>query len=340
MLSPSLAPARVDATPTNSWIDSLRGASACAVVLFHFSGLIEFTHEPYRSLTKFGWLGVPVFFVISGCVVAETAQRTPHWRVFLVRRWWRIYPPYLASLLVVVAVAAGRWWWLGHNDVARLPKTAGAMLAALTLTTDPVTAVPAINWVYWSLSYEIAFYLVVAATLLVPRWGPTLLVGITALALGQAIAGVSATPFFLNSWPMFALGASLAFGARPRWALALGCLATATLVVQGRSVVTVVSLLAFASIAWSRTAAGARLLREPVFSRIGIVSYSLYLLHVPIGVFVLVPLLRPAGIGAFPVLHILNDLLLLIACVAISAGFWFGIERPAHQFGRRFRPSP
>ena len=56
------------------------------------------------------YLGVPIFFVISGYCIAASADSSRRkgdspW-TFLKRRFWRIYPPYWASLVGLIALVA------------------------------------------------------------------------------------------------------------------------------------------------------------------------------------------------------------------------------------------
>jgi peptidoglycan/LPS O-acetylase OafA/YrhL len=103
-------------------IDFLRGTAAFAVVLFHAFGYGQLSStEPFwfhglRLILSQGYLGVPLFFVISGFCIHQTWARKysreghakvsffPFWR----RRLYRLYPPYFIALcfsmsLVVLA---------------------------------------------------------------------------------------------------------------------------------------------------------------------------------------------------------------------------------------------
>jgi peptidoglycan/LPS O-acetylase OafA/YrhL len=46
----------------------------------------------------FGWIGVPIFFVISGFCIHLSFSRQPQWPLFFWRRFFRIYPTYLGHL--------------------------------------------------------------------------------------------------------------------------------------------------------------------------------------------------------------------------------------------------
>ena len=62
-------------------IDALRGMAALAVVLYHYVGFIPLMRIPVGpigsvvvTLTQYGYLGVQIFFVLSGYVIAMTAS--------------------------------------------------------------------------------------------------------------------------------------------------------------------------------------------------------------------------------------------------------------------------
>src|SRR5437660_8666897 len=46
-----------------------------------------------------GWSGVAIFFVVSGFCIHLNFRRKPDWRDFTLRRFFRIYPPYLFAVL-------------------------------------------------------------------------------------------------------------------------------------------------------------------------------------------------------------------------------------------------
>jgi peptidoglycan/LPS O-acetylase OafA/YrhL len=325
----------IGSSDASQWIDALRGAAACAVVFYHINEIFTFTHQPYRWLTKHGWLGVEVFFVISGYLIVSSARRSSSVAGFLIRRWWRIYPPYWLSLFLMFAVAFGRHWQTGTNDVAALPKTLGEALATFSLATAPITDVKTTNWVSWSLTYEVAFYLVVALVFVRNALGAGGLIVVTAACLWHNLGGLPRAPFFLAYWDLFALGTALAWFDRPKIALTLSVLSTTSLLVRVEPEITIVAWLTFISIAIARQPRLGRYFRVPVLPHLGTISYSLYLVHVPIGCYVLARF-RPEAASCPPLLHILYDCGIVGVCIGCAWLFWRTIEFPAHEFGRRW----
>jgi exopolysaccharide production protein ExoZ len=139
----------------------LRAVAALAVVLFHVTAVLP-SHAVFDSLKSifwFGFVGVDVFFVLSGYVVTSVAYRVSgatESRNFLLRRTGRIYGGYwpvllLAATLVLIGVPAtypgGQWL--------------GSIL--LIEPTMERNIVP----VAYTLVYELWFYCVTAVVLVV-----------------------------------------------------------------------------------------------------------------------------------------------------------------------------
>src|SRR5215469_3448165 len=86
-------------------LDSVRGV-AILVVLAH--NLHGFTSPPFSYLTRFGWMGVDLFFVLSGFLITgillDTKSSKNYFRNFYARRCLRIWPLYY-SILVLMFVA-------------------------------------------------------------------------------------------------------------------------------------------------------------------------------------------------------------------------------------------
>lgn len=94
-----------------TFLDGLRGVAIFAVILFHsyarWPGLVpfgdRFTQVPIFS---YGWLGVQLFFLISGFVIFMTLEKSQNFRDFISRRWLRLFPAMLICSIVIFASAA------------------------------------------------------------------------------------------------------------------------------------------------------------------------------------------------------------------------------------------
>jgi peptidoglycan/LPS O-acetylase OafA/YrhL len=171
-----------------AWLDALRGVAALVVALHHAVGY--YTPGLRRAMGEridLGTVGVLVFFLVSGYIVPASLERRGDVRAFWIGRFFRIYP------LVAVACAIGILpvvlglrelrAGLGSYDPVL------ALVAHLTMLQDLLGVPNAMN-VLWTLSYEMAFYLLVVAVFVVgaPRRGD--LVALVPLALGMLAGGV------------------------------------------------------------------------------------------------------------------------------------------------------
>jgi peptidoglycan/LPS O-acetylase OafA/YrhL len=166
--------------------DILRLVAACLVVLFHLSETgqikpswpVPVSDAPLGWLQPYawmGWVGVQIFFVLSGFLIAASAvNSTP--LGFLRKRAIRIFPALWISCLISLAVRA---WW-GEPLADLLP----AFIKSAVLSPKG----PYIDGVVWTLVVEAAFYAVVCAAIRLSNRSGRIdrsLVG-TALLLGFA----------------------------------------------------------------------------------------------------------------------------------------------------------
>jgi peptidoglycan/LPS O-acetylase OafA/YrhL len=94
-------------------LDGVRGMAALVVVVSHFFG--EVAHG--TRLFSFGWLGVDVFFVLSGfligSIILEQHEKPRFLRIFYLKRAARIIPVYAVVCifaLIAAALTAGHVW--------------------------------------------------------------------------------------------------------------------------------------------------------------------------------------------------------------------------------------
>jgi len=149
-------------------VDGLRGLAIVFVVCYHtwlFSWYTPsarvFGHElPVDTLPRVGYLGVDLFFVISGfCLTVPLARAMvdgtprPTWRDFYLARALKIVPSYLVVLAATVPLALEGSHAGSHVASALLAHVAFAQ----TFWTDPFGRV---NSVLWSIAIEVQFYAV------------------------------------------------------------------------------------------------------------------------------------------------------------------------------------
>ena len=152
-------------------LDLLRFGAALAVVLYHvtYRGYHADHASPveYAGLGrvfKYGYLGVEVFFVISGYVVLMSAQGKTVGQ-FFVSRVARLYPAYWVACTLTFAVVR-LWSPPPVPGVWSALKYATATTYAYNLTMlQSFFGQPNLDGVYWTLGYEISFYLLIAGCL-------------------------------------------------------------------------------------------------------------------------------------------------------------------------------
>lgn len=158
IMPPSAAPtSRVEA------LDLLRLVAVLGVVLYHFGfwgpashGVPQVALPWLTPVAKYGYLGVPAFFVISGFVIAYSAEgRTA--AGFAIARFSRIYPTFAFCMtLTFLAIM-----FLGppHFEASLAQWLANLFIAA------PALGQPYMDAAYWSLVIEVMFYAWVAVLL-------------------------------------------------------------------------------------------------------------------------------------------------------------------------------
>lgn len=156
-------------TPRLFALDGLRLLCALAVAGYHFgdSWRLDGVHPPAYFLPDaapvliYGFLGVEVFFLISGFVILLSSWgRTV--REFAASRAARLYPAFWAGVAITTAVAAALPI-SGGLPFARLPE-GGDLLVNLSMLAEPLNT-PLVDTVYWTLWTELRFYLIVACVL-------------------------------------------------------------------------------------------------------------------------------------------------------------------------------
>jgi peptidoglycan/LPS O-acetylase OafA/YrhL len=145
-------------------IDLLRFLAAMAVVLFHytFRGYAASNYSPMAfpdisPVTKYGYLGVELFFLISGFVILMTAS-SGSLNKFVASRVARLYPAFWFSCAVTFLVTL----IFGGE---RFSADAKQFLLNLTMLHEFIH-VKSIDGVYWSLTIELKFYAMVMLVLL------------------------------------------------------------------------------------------------------------------------------------------------------------------------------
>ncbi len=161
-ITAELPPAKHDRI---SELDLLRFVAATLVVLYHYSYrpvidnvVSETAFGGLQAFTRYGYLGVQLFFLISGFVILWSAEGRTAVQ-FMKSRFLRLYPMFWVGVAITLAVlwSAGQAEQLLHVKV---------IAANLTLVPG-YFSVPFVDGVYWTLTIELKFYVLVLMALLV-----------------------------------------------------------------------------------------------------------------------------------------------------------------------------
>jgi peptidoglycan/LPS O-acetylase OafA/YrhL len=329
-------------------IDGLRAISVLVVILFH-SGVPGFAG---------GYVGVDVFFVISGYLITQVLMASPErtlgdkLRDFYVRRCRRILPALLATLLATVPIA---YWLFLPNDLSRF----GTLLGATSVFAGNVVEWRSGGYFelenpfnplahLWSLAVEEQFYIFFPLLFLAIGGvrGRRQLIVIASLALASFALCVWASHshpnanFFLaptRAWELLlgslvALGLGLSLSTHPLRGVVAGAAVLALLgCVVGYDgslrypglyalVPTVSAAVLLATGAGARAGRVGRWLGTPALVFVGLISYSLYLWHLPVLAFA-------AYYNIFP-LEPRHLRLLLPSIFVLAVATWRYVEAP------------
>jgi len=283
-------------------LDSWRGLCALWVAVYHFRVI---SHFGDIDLFRHGHLAVEFFFVLSGFVIAcaygdRLVTLTDRAR-FMVRRFGRLYPLHIATLLAVIAMESMRW-----AISMKLGREVGGPL--FTGATDPNALVPNLLLIHgWGMLREFTWN--------VPSWSISvefLLCGLFLVAFGlprriptlAAFTAIGALGFLYTRYGIADQAESTTAVARGVYSFFLGCLvhyAYQAWSRRGRNVApwlewlivpvfllvssvdgTLLPPLMFAAMIFIfafENGPVSRVLKRPGLVRLGEISYSIYLVH-------------------------------------------------------------
>ena len=272
-------------------VDALRGIASFCVAWFHFTnGNPAFLPVGFlKSSGQYGWLGVQMFFVISGFVIPHALYKAryqvPQYGRFLAKRIIRLDPPYLADICLVLALAyVVPLIPMFHGNP---PTYSFAQLLGHLGYANSLIGKPWVNPVFWSLGIEFQYYLLMGLIfpLLVTANRLIRLALILALLLPALLIS---RPSLIFAWlPLFVAGIQTfqkRIGYLSNGSFAAGLALVFSIIWAGGRIgggaaglpSAIVMLLTALAIAFVT-------LRSSLLNWLGLISYSLYLVHVPIG---------------------------------------------------------
>jgi peptidoglycan/LPS O-acetylase OafA/YrhL len=264
-------------------IDGLRGLAAFSVAWFHFTnGVMLLPHGWLKASGQYGWVGVEMFFVISGFIIPyslyRSGYRSSDFGFFLIKRIARLDPPYFADILFVIALSYLVLMVPGFHG--EWPHYTWTQLLCHVGYINTIVGKPWVNVVFWSLGIEFQYYVTIGALfpLLVHR-RRAVRFGFLAVLIVAAVLVRRGSLVFV--WfPLFVAGI-LTFQRK------VDLISTRTLL-AGLAVTGAVCWFVnghLVSIVVVATALTIQFVHIPTsrLTNLGLISYSLYLLHVPIG---------------------------------------------------------
>ncbi|EHQ9764061.1 acyltransferase [Salmonella enterica] len=148
-------------------IDFLRFVAAMAVVFFHYAfrgyaadGMSIMPYPSLAPVSKYGFLGVQLFFMISGFVILMSASHGSI-RNFTISRMVRLYPAFLACCtitFIVTLVIGAPTYSVSFNQY----------ITNMTMLNEFI-GIPSVDGAYWSLFVEMRFYALVAIILIIGK---------------------------------------------------------------------------------------------------------------------------------------------------------------------------
>lgn len=285
-------------------LDGLRGIAIIWVMLFHsysrwpeYLDFVSTTQE--IAILKYGYLGVQLFFMISGFVIFMTLDKSENYTNFIKKRWLRLFPAMLIATILIYSTAS--FFSERPGGIPSLINT----VPGLTFISPELIRFFSGNYIgglegaFWSLYVEVIFYI---------------LIGLVYFFIGRKYCipalFISFLMFYLSfalnkfgfSWPYDLIGA-LGFAHYP-WFI-VGCVIYELLNKRGNilinSIAIISVLLALARVVFTNGAditlilfySGVlivfvysfysqkiqKILSNKILLTIGFVSYPLYLIH-------------------------------------------------------------
>lgn len=320
-----------------SVINTLRGIAALVVCLYHFvcttTDYIE--NQIILDIFSFGKKGVQIFFIISGIVIPLSMLKAKYsyklFSKFISKRFIRIEPPYIAAVALGIIYAVVRNYIPSSNQIDLIPnfKTVILHLGYLIPFFENT------NWispVFWTLSIEFQYYLILA--LLIPmiisdkkvlKWIFTIIILALSLFSNQQA-------FFLYWSAYFGLGIFYILYKYEKYSLyefIVIMILCSTIVFFNQGLIdltigigTLLVINYFPSF------------KSKIGNFLGKISYSLYLIHAIIGSAIINYL---SHIYKTPLSKLVVILIGLAISIISAYIFWLIIEKPSQKIAQKIK---
>lgn len=147
------------------FLDGFRGLAILLVIVYHafsrWPGTVPYGVK-YQGfpIFQYGWLGVQLFFLISGFVILMTLEKCSSIKEFLIRRWIRLFPGMLIATILVFATAS--FFYERPCGLINIKD----IIPGLTFIEPSWWSrilgqnIQAIEGAFWSLFVEVKFYII------------------------------------------------------------------------------------------------------------------------------------------------------------------------------------
>ncbi|MCJ0742439.1 acyltransferase family protein [Pedobacter montanisoli] len=311
-------------------IDAFRGLAALAVCVHHFAGGTLLPENNFlRIIASYGHLGVYIFFILSGFVLPlsmyKSNYRIDKFHLFVTKRLLRLDPPYLISIVIILCLnylSTLSSHYKGDDFIFNAKQLA-LHFAYLNAFFNEKW----LNPVFWTLAIEFQFYLLIAFVF------PLLRNKISFYFVIVTLAAISLSSesysFIIKFLPFFLLGMLMfKFYVREisKSILILSISLIYLLIGYKFGLIYVVSALLPLLIIINIE------IKNKILVTLGHFSYSLYLLHVPIGMRMIhVIEIFTDNIG----LRVLMLFIVTVIMVGISYIYYLIIEKPSIRLSKK-----
>jgi peptidoglycan/LPS O-acetylase OafA/YrhL len=155
-------------------LDTTRFLAALAVLLYHYTfsaaRLLGTPAFGIDKISRYGYLGVDAFFIISGYVVLMSSMhKSP--KYFLISRVVRLYPAYFICCIITFVVL-----YFGKVSTPEIPHvTLKLLIYNLTMFQEFLGKVN-LSGIFWTLTYELGFYFIILMLAALKLWKHLILI--------------------------------------------------------------------------------------------------------------------------------------------------------------------
>lgn len=317
-------------------IHVLRGIAAIAVCMNHFAYTIpDFlpSENILRLIGQYGWLGVDAFFVISGFIIPYSMYiqnyKTQHFHKYLLRRFIRIEIPYLASILIVLVI-----WKISTLSTMYSGVPFQLNLNQILLHIGYLIPFSNHNWlnpIYWTLALEFQFYIICSLIFWLISSKDKMIMPIVFILLFSLSGYIITNHSLIFKYaPLFCIGIILFWLKIKTISLNIYLM-----------LLIVISIISYDIVGLSSSLTGIIASAFIIFYNLnlnmklfGNISYSLYLIHIPIGVKLLNFSKNYTNIEWQRSLLIITTLLVVMSC---SVLYYYLVEKPSIVLSKKIR---